>query len=125
MQSPDSEGKYQQMTLGQSTNNTNSIFQSPAPRWAGSSNGFNGMNTITSEDGGVDLNNRDHQQEGAYQEQQQPSIQINRKFDSKSFIDTLTFQYQRKKDDVVQQLLDEYKNKYSYENKNEHSEKWL
>ena len=48
------------------------------------------MNTITSDDG-VDLNNRDNNQEGNAYQEQQPSIQINRKFDSKSFIDTLTF----------------------------------
>lgn len=96
-----------------------SFFRSPNPRTNASyKGGITFKNDIcTSED----LNNRDNNSIVDEEE-----FKVEKAFDAKTFIENYTITYQRKKDDEVQALLNEFKNMRKLENdKPEHAEKWM
>lgn len=93
-----------------------SFFRSPNARTFGKSN-LAYKNDIATSD---DLNNRDNLSNI------DDEVYVEKQFDAKQFIENYTITYQRKKDDEVQALLQEFQNMRKLDHtKPEHAEKWM
>ena len=120
-----SNNQKQQSFMGSSAT---SFFRSPNPRTTMSYKSPTNNIAFKNNDAvSEDFNNRDNVSNlGEIDEVPQSQYFVEQVFDAKNFIENYTITYQRKKDDEVQALLNEFKNLRKLEpSKNEHPQKWM